>query len=120
MSIKLFDSELAVMNVLWEHGDMKAREISDILGETIGWNINTTYTVIKKCVSKGAIERRDPKFMCHALISREEAQKASIHELSEKMFGGSPEKMFASLLASSRPSKEELESLKKMIREYEE
>ena len=51
MDIKLFDSELAVMNVIWEHGDITAKEISDILKESIGWNINTTYTVIKKVYS---------------------------------------------------------------------
>lgn len=120
MDIKLFDSELAVMNVIWEHGDITAKEISDILKESIGWNINTTYTVIKKCIKKGAVERREPKFVCHALITREDSQKASVDELSKKMFGGSAERMFASLLANKSFSKKEVENLKKMIEEYEE
>ena len=120
MDIKLFDSELAVMNVIWEHGDITAKEISDILKESIGWNINTTYTVIKKCIAKGAVERREPKFICHALITREEVQKASVDELSQKMFGGSSERMFASLLANRSFSKKKIDNLKKMIQEYEE
>lgn len=120
MDIKLFDSELAVMNVIWEHGDITAKEISDILKESIGWNINTTYTVIKKCIKKGAVERREPKFVCHALITREESQKASVDELSKKMFGGSAERMFASLLANKSFSKKEIDNLKKMIEDYEE
>ena len=48
MAIKLFDSELKVMDVLWKEGDKTAKQISDILKEEIGWNMNTTYTVIKK------------------------------------------------------------------------
>ena len=31
MAIKLFDSELKVMSVLWNEGDMTAKQISDIL-----------------------------------------------------------------------------------------
>ncbi len=57
MAIKLFDSELKVMGVLWKEGDTTAKQISDILKAEIGWNMNTTYTVIKKCIAKGAIER---------------------------------------------------------------
>lgn len=68
--MKLFDSELKVMAVLWREGDSTAKHISDIPHEEIDWNVNTTYTVIKKCVKKGAIERREPNFLCHALISK--------------------------------------------------
>lgn len=47
MDIKLFDSELKVMSVLWREGDTTAKHISDILKAEIGWNMNTTYTLIK-------------------------------------------------------------------------
>ena len=36
MTVKLFDSELKVMDVLWRDGDRTAREIAGILGEEIG------------------------------------------------------------------------------------
>ena len=64
MAIKLFDSELKVMDVLWKEGDKTAKQISDILKEEIGWNMNTTYTVIKKCIAKGAIERTEQTQSC--------------------------------------------------------
>lgn len=51
MAIKLFDSELKVMDVLWTEGDMTAKQISDVLKAAIGWNMNTTYTVVKKCIA---------------------------------------------------------------------
>ena len=41
MTVKLFDSELKVMDVLWRNGDRTAKEIAGILGEEIGWNTNT-------------------------------------------------------------------------------
>jgi len=60
MDIKLFDSELKVMCVLWSEGDTTAKHISDVLKKEIGWNMNTTYTLIKRCIKKGAIERSEP------------------------------------------------------------
>ncbi len=54
---KLFDSELKVMNVLWRDGDVPAKHVADLLNRELGWNKNTTYTLIKRCMKKGAIER---------------------------------------------------------------
>lgn len=45
--MKLFDSEWKVMDELWENGDLSAKELSQRLNSCVGWNKNTTYTVIK-------------------------------------------------------------------------
>ena len=73
-NIKLFDSELKVMDVLWKDGDVPAKYVADTLNREVGWNKNTTYTLIKRCINKGAIERTEPGFMCHALIAKEQVQ----------------------------------------------
>ncbi|MGG2995527.1 BlaI/MecI/CopY family transcriptional regulator, partial [Paenibacillus macerans] len=57
MQIKLFDSELKIMDVLWKNGDTTAKRIAETLKEQVGWNKTTTYTLIKRCIDKGAIER---------------------------------------------------------------
>lgn len=119
MAIKLFDSELKIMEVLWREGDLTAKKISDILNEEIGWNMNTTYTVIKKCIAKGAVLRSEPNFMCHALISRTEVQEAETDELIGKLFDGSADLLFASLLNNKKLSKEQLAKLKDIISEME-
>ena len=95
MPIKLFDSELKVMNVLWRGGDRTAKEISDILKAETNWNMNTTYTVIKKCIAKGAIKRSEPGFLCHALIPKEAVQQAVTDELLGTLYDGSVDKLFA-------------------------
>lgn len=117
MGIKLFDSELKVMTALWREGDSTAKRISDILKEEIGWNINTTYTVIKKCIAKGAIERREPNFLCHALISQEEVQEAETDELIDRVYNGSADLLFASLLTRKTLSDEQIERLKRIVEE---
>lgn len=120
MAIKLFDSELKVMDVLWKEGDMPAKQISDVLKGTTGWNMNTTYTVIKKCIAKGAIERREPNFMCHALIAREVVQAAETEELLHKLFDSSPDLLFASLLGHQKLSRAQLDNLRRMVAQLQE
>lgn len=115
MEIKLFDSELKIMDVLWKEGDMAAKRISDILKERVGWNMNTTYTLIKRCIAKGAIERREPNFMCHALILKEQVQEQETTELINKVFDGSADLLFASLLNRKSLTTEEIERLKQIV-----
>ena len=119
MDIKLFDSELKVMGVLWDEGDTTAKYISDVLKEEIGWNMNTTYTLIKRCIKKGAIERSEPNFMCHAIIPKEEVQEAETTELINKVYDGSADKLFAALLGRKKLSPEEIAKLKQIVNDLE-
>ena len=81
METKLFDSELKVMGVLWREGETTAKCIAQTLTEEVGWNRNTTYTLIKRCIQKGAIERLEPNFRCRALVSQETVQRAETAEM---------------------------------------
>lgn len=119
MNIKLFDSELKVMNVLWANGDMPARRIAEILTNECGWNINTTYTLIKRCIKKGAVERSEPNFICHALIEKEKVQEAETNELINKIYDGSADKLFAALLERKNLSPEKIEKLKRLVEDLE-
>ena len=120
MAIKLFDSELKVMGVLWKEGDKTAKEISDILKSEIGWNMNTTYTVIKKCIAKGAIERMEPNFLCRALIQKEAVQEAETDELIGKLYDGSADKLFAALLGRKKLTAEQITKLKQIVGDLDE
>lgn len=119
MDTKLFDSELKVMGVLWNEGDCPARHIAEVLTDAYGWNVNTTYTLIKRCMKKGAIERSEPNFMCHALIPKEEVQEAETNELINKIYDGSADKLFATLLGRKKLSAEQIERLKQIVADWE-
>lgn len=112
---KLFDSEKKVMEVLWANGTMTAGEVVKVLKDSVGWNRNTTYTVIKKCIAKGAIRRGEPKFQCTALVSREQVQDYETNELVDRMFDGSKEKFFAAFLDGKKLSDSEIQNLKELV-----
>ena len=119
MEGKLFDSELKVMGVLWKEGGATAKHIAGTLKEEVGWNKNTTYTLIKRCIAKGAVERSEPNFMCRALVSKEEVQQAETEELINKVYDGSADKLFAALLGRKKLSKEQIENLRQMVKDLE-
>jgi predicted transcriptional regulator len=115
MPVKLFDSELKVMDVLWQHGDTTAKRIAELLNEQVGWNKTTTYTLIKRCMEKGAIERTEPNFMCHAVVTLEQARTLETTELINKMYSGAADQLVASILGSKRLSPAEIERLKHLV-----
>ena len=115
MTVKLFDSELKVMDLLWEKGEISAREIAMCLKEQVGWSKTTTYTVIKKCIDKGAIERIEPNFICRPLVTIEETREFETQELIDNMYDGSPDLLVASILGSRKLKREEIERLKKLV-----
>lgn len=115
MNDRVFDSEMKVLELIWAHEPVSAKELSLLAAEAIGWNKNTTYTVLKKIEAKGYIRREEPGFLCTSLISREEIQKAEARGLIDKLFGGSREALFSALLSDETISREEIQELRRMI-----
>lgn len=64
-SVKLYDSEWKLMEILWEGEPVSARDLAVLAAERIGWNKKTTYTIIKKLVEKGVIRREEPGLFLH-------------------------------------------------------
>jgi predicted transcriptional regulator len=77
--------------------------------------MNTTYTLIKRCIKKGAIERSEPHFMCHALIPKEQVQETETNELIDKIYDGSVDKLFAALISRKKLSVEQIQKLKQIV-----
>ena len=115
MQEKLFESEAKVMEIIWAKAPISAKDISLIAAETIGWNKNTTYTVVKKLEAKGFIKREDPGFICTPLISQNQMQKVEAVSLVKKVFGGSRKALFSALLEDDPLSDEEINELRKLI-----
>ena len=119
MELKLFDSELKVMEHLWQEGDLTAGQLAKALHAQTGWNRNTTYTVIKKLIEKGAVARSEPNFTCHACISKEEVQQQETTALIDKLFNGSAELFLSAYLSGKKLSNAEIDRLKQLVETLE-
>lgn len=113
--MKLFDSELKILEALWDHGALTAGQMAKLLAEETGWNRNTTYTVLKKCIDKGAVRRIDPGYRCEALVTREEVRREETDQLIHRFFDGSAETFFAAFLDGQRLSPQEVQRLKELV-----
>ena len=107
------------MDVLWKNGDTTAKQVAETLKKQIGWSKTTSYTLIKRCIDKGAIERIDPNFVCHPLVTIEQARELETTELINKMYDGAADQLVASILVRKSLSPDEIERLKQIVSNLE-
>ena len=113
--MKVFDSEIKLMEIIWKHEPISAKEVSLLADKEIGWNKNTTYTVIKKLIDKGYVKREEPGFICTSLISKDEVQKSEAKGLVDKLFAGSKKALFSALLEDEELTDDEISELRDLI-----
>lgn len=117
MEYKIFDSELKILELLWDSEELNAKDIAAQAQEQVGWSKTTTYTVLKKCVEKGLVERTEPGFRCRAVVSRQEAQRRETQGLIDRMYGGAADRLVASLLEGKALSADGIDRLRKLVEE---
>ena len=115
ITIRLHEGELNVMELLWSNKELAAKDISKIIKEYIGWEKNTTYTVIKRLIDKGAIERNDPGFICKAKIDKRTVQKIETEALLSKLFNSSLNTFFVDYLRYYKMDSAEIFELESII-----
>lgn len=115
--IRLHEGELNVMELLWSNKELAAKDISKIIKEYIGWEKNTTYTVIKRLIDKGAIERIEPGFICRAIISKQTVQETETDALINKLYNGSLNSFFVEYIRNKNLTRAEIFEMERIISE---
>src|SRR5699024_9901535 len=92
-TVKLFDAEWNLMEIVWETAPTTASRIAAIAGQRFDWAKNTTYTVLKRLIGKGVLERSGTDFTVTPLVTRRQMQLVELNNLVEKRFGGSEAEM---------------------------
>ncbi|MCI5501242.1 MAG: BlaI/MecI/CopY family transcriptional regulator [Lachnospiraceae bacterium] len=113
--IRIHEGELNVMELLWSNNSLAAKDIARIIKEYIGWEKNTTYTVIKRLIDKGAVTREDPGFICRANVSKKEIQIIETKALLDKLYNGSITEFITSYLSEQNLSDKDIAELKRIV-----
>lgn len=114
--MRLHEGELNVMELLWSNKALAAKDISKIIKEYIGWEKNTTYTVIKRLIDKGAIVREDPGFICKANVTKKKIQDIETKALLTQMYNGSLNSFIVNYLSRQKLSETDLVELENILR----
>ncbi len=118
MNGNLPNSELSLMEIIWDNSPVKSGELVTLAGEALGWKKSTVYTVVKKLTLKGYIKSENA--VITALRSRDEVMKHRSEDLIERGFGGSLPMFLTAFLQKERLTKEEAAELKRLIDDYTE
>jgi len=111
----IMESELKILEVLWNQGDMAPKGLIIKLEESEAWSDRTTLQVIRNCVAKGLIERLETNYMYRAAITKEEAKKQGSDILTEKI---SSDLLSASLLGGSNMNTFQIDKLHHMVQVF--
>jgi predicted transcriptional regulator len=121
--IKPTDSELEILQILWQKGNCTVREVNEALNQSrvgeVGYT--TTLKMMQIMYEKGLISRNDSSktHIFNAVAKEEDTQKQLLDRFMDSVFKGSAMKMVVQALGNQKTTPEELSAIKKLIDEIE-
>jgi BlaI family penicillinase repressor len=117
--IKPTESELEILNILWQRDLATVREVHEELAKSKDVGYTTTLKLMQIMHDKGLV-KRDESMRTHiyqAAVNREKTQKHLLDKMIDSLFGGSSTQLVLQALGSGdqRVSAEELEKLQILI-----
>jgi len=115
--IKPTESELEILQVLWEKGRATVREVHEELSAYKDSGYTTTLKLMQIMFEKGLVKRDDSNktHIYSPNVSREKTQQQMVNKMVDALFGGSATQLVMQALGSSQPNKEELEEIQKLL-----
>jgi len=126
INIKPTESELEILQILWEHGESTVRNVNELLNakrvkgqKEIGYT--TTLKLMQLMHEKGLANRNEESrtHIYEARVKENEMQKVLLDKFVDKTFRGSAMKMVMQALGNHETSKEELDEIKALISKIE-
>ncbi len=116
-STDLSAAERQVMEVVWDRGEVTAKEARDALAREVARN--TVRTLLERMEEKGWVAHREVgrAFLYRAARPREESIGRKVRELVDTICGGSAESLVAALLDYRGLRPGELQRIRKMLEE---
>jgi len=115
----LTDGEHRIMEVIWAKGSATVAEVAEALAGKDGAAYTTILTMMRIMREKGYLRcKKDGRaHVFSPRVDRDTAAKKAVRQLLGKFFAGSPGELVLSFLRDEDLSLEEIEELKKRIRE---
>lgn len=121
MNIKPTESELEILQMLWEKSPGTVREINDVLNTKREVGYTTTLKLMQIMHEKGLLkrERQGKTHQYEPAIPRETTQKALLARFVENAFGGSTSNLVMQALGNQRTSPAEIEEIRAYLDQLE-
>lgn len=120
-TIKPTESELEILQILWEKGNCTVREVHEILTRHKEAGYTTTLKIMQLMHEKGLV-KRDTSSKTHiysALASQQKTQEHLVSKLIDNAFSGSAARLVMQALGNHTSSKDEIEAIKKYLNDLD-
>jgi len=114
-------SELEILQVLWERGPSTVREVHEQLNAKRPMGYTGVLKLMQIMTAKGAV-RRNEEQRAHVYEAVEPAEKTKRQfalDVLERVFDGSASELMMHALAGHKATKEEMEELRRLLKDYE-
>jgi len=111
------ESELEILQILWEKGTCTVRDVHEILEKSKDAGYTTTLKLMQIMHEKGLVSR-DTSAKTHiykAIINQEKTQQHLVNRMIDNVFNGSAARLVMQALGNHSASKEEIDSIKEYL-----
>lgn len=119
--VKPTDSELEILQLLWQKGPSTVRSINDILNERREVGYTTTLKFMQIMFEKGLVTRQEDgrTHIYTAAVAEAETQSRLLQEFMDNTFRGNAARLVMQALGNHDASTEELDEIKALIAQIE-
>ena len=111
------ESELEILQVLWNEQNATVRTVHEELSKTKDSGYTTTLKLMQIMHEKGLVTRNDSSktHIYQPAVSREKTQKLFLNKMIDSLFAGSSANLVLQALGGHNASEEELEKIQELI-----
>jgi len=122
MNIRPTQSELEILEIIWQQGSATVREVNELLekkGRNVGYT--TTLKMMQIMADKGLLSRalNGRTHVYTSIIQAGATRNALIDRIVDAAFGGSATKLVLQALGNNKATPEELREIKDLISKLE-
>jgi len=118
-NLKPTESELEILQILWEKGNCTVRDVHEILEKSKDSGYTTTLKLMQIMHEKGLVAR-DTSSKTHiytALVNQQKTEQHLVNKMIDNVFNGSAARLVMQALGNHTASKDEIDSIKKYLDE---
>ncbi|MET0637554.1 MAG: BlaI/MecI/CopY family transcriptional regulator [Chitinophagaceae bacterium] len=115
--IKPTESELEILQILWNRGLATVREVHEELGASKDVGYTTTLKLMQIMNEKGLVKRDDSMrtHVYQAAVNKEKTQKHLLGKMIDTLFGGSSTQLVIQALGETKANPEEIEKIQALL-----
>ncbi len=116
---QLAPAEWEVMKVLWDHGELAARDVFSRLPKKHGWAYKTVKTLLSRLVAKGALayDQVGNSYLYRPAVTRQKMTRQEVRSVFRRLISEASSPVLAQFIEEADLTDEEIKQLKRLLDE---